>query len=55
MTNIEYAVKCAVDPLQLQPSETVNTDAAWYYPKPFTAAREIKGYLAFWRGVEVEE
>lgn len=31
-----------------------NTDAAWYYPTPKEAAKEIKDYVAFWRGVEVE-
>jgi uncharacterized protein (DUF427 family) len=30
-----------------------NPDAAWYYPDPKPAARKIKGYVAFWRGVEV--
>lgn len=30
-----------------------NTDAAWYYPDPKSAAAEIKDYFAFWRGVEV--
>ena len=34
-------------------SET-NRDAAWYYPEPKEAARNIKGYVAFWRGVKVE-
>ena len=32
-----------------------NPDAAWYYPEPKDAAREIKGMVAFWRGVEVSE
>ena len=32
-----------------------NQDAAWYYPDPRTVARKIKGYVAFWRGVEVEK
>jgi uncharacterized protein (DUF427 family) len=32
----------------------VNKDAAWYYPEPKEAAREIKGRVAFWRGVRVE-
>ncbi len=32
-----------------------NPDAAWYYPAPKPAARKIKGYVAFWRGVEVEK
>ena len=30
-----------------------NPDAAWYYPEPEDAAREIAGRVAFWRGVEV--
>ncbi|MGY1726820.1 DUF427 domain-containing protein [Geodermatophilus sp. SYSU D01062] len=30
-----------------------NPDAAWYYPEPRDAAREITGRVAFWRGVEV--
>jgi len=32
----------------------VNVDAAWYYPKPKAAAKHIKGYVAFWRGVQIE-
>jgi uncharacterized protein (DUF427 family) len=32
----------------------VNKDAAWYYPEPKDAAKQIKGYVAFWRGVKVE-
>ena len=31
----------------------VNKDAAWYYPDPKEAAKNIKGYIAFWKGVEV--
>ena len=30
-----------------------NRDAAWYYPEPKEAAKEIKGRVAFWKGVEV--
>ncbi|MDX2253913.1 MAG: DUF427 domain-containing protein [Pseudanabaenaceae cyanobacterium bins.39] len=30
-----------------------NKDAAWYYPEPKDAAKNIKGYVAFWRGVKV--
>lgn len=30
-----------------------NKDAAWYYPNPKDAAKNIKGYVAFWRGVTV--
>ncbi|WP_322487707.1 DUF427 domain-containing protein [Chloroflexus sp.] len=32
----------------------VNRDAAWYYPVPKEAAKQIAGYIAFWRGVKVE-
>ncbi len=31
----------------------VNKDAAWYYPTPKPAAKQIAGYVAFWRGVQV--
>lgn len=31
----------------------VNRDAAWYYPEPKAAAQEIRGHVAFWRGVDV--
>jgi uncharacterized protein (DUF427 family) len=33
----------------------VNKDAAWYYPSPKEAARNITGYIAFWHGVTVEK
>lgn len=33
----------------------VNKDAAWYYPTPKDAARQITGYVAFWKGVQVEK
>jgi uncharacterized protein (DUF427 family) len=31
-----------------------NENAAWYYPEPKPAASEIKGRIAFWKGVRVE-
>jgi uncharacterized protein (DUF427 family) len=31
-----------------------NQDAAWYYSDPKDAARNIQGYIAFWKGVRVE-
>lgn len=31
-----------------------NPDAAWYYPEPKDAAKEITGRVAFWKGVTVE-
>jgi uncharacterized protein (DUF427 family) len=30
-------------------------NAAWTYPQPKEAAKEIKDYLAFWRDVQVTE
>jgi uncharacterized protein (DUF427 family) len=33
----------------------INKDAAWYYPNPKPAARSIAGYIAFWKGVRIEE
>ncbi|HLO84834.1 MAG TPA: DUF427 domain-containing protein [Nostocaceae cyanobacterium] len=32
----------------------VNKDAAWYYPSTKEKAKNIEGYVAFWRGVKVE-
>ena len=31
-----------------------NQDAAWFYADPKDAAKNIKGYIAFWKGVRVE-
>lgn len=31
-----------------------NQNAAWYYPEPKDAARQITGYIAFWKGVQVQ-
>jgi uncharacterized protein (DUF427 family) len=33
---------------------SLNRDAAWYYPSPMPAAEEITNYIAFWHGIEVE-
>jgi uncharacterized protein (DUF427 family) len=30
-----------------------NKDAAWYYPAPKDAARNVAGHVAFWKGVQV--
>jgi uncharacterized protein (DUF427 family) len=30
-----------------------NRSAAWYYPQPSSAAKEIKDHVAFWNGVTV--
>jgi len=31
----------------------LNPDAVWYYPEPSEAAAQIKGRMAFWKGVQV--
>jgi len=32
-----------------------NAGAAWFYPEPKPAAKQIKEYVAFWKGVKVEK
>lgn len=32
-----------------------NGDAAWYYPAPKDAAKEIKDHVAFWKGITISE
>jgi len=32
-----------------------NKDAAWYYPEVSDLARQIKGRVAFWKGVDIVE
>ena len=34
---------------------SINKEAAWYYPEVSELAEPIKGYVAFWHGVEVTE
>lgn len=35
--------------------ENINENAAWYYREPKDAAKVIKGRIAFWKGVKIEE
>jgi uncharacterized protein (DUF427 family) len=37
----------------LEANGQTNKDAAWYYPQTKDAAKDIEGYIAFWKGVEV--
>ncbi len=30
-----------------------NEDAAWFYPETKELAKQIKGYVAFWKGVKI--
>jgi uncharacterized protein (DUF427 family) len=39
----------------IQVKGAVNKDAAWYYPETKHAAKQIEGYVAFWKGVKVEK
>ncbi|KRE60196.1 DUF427 domain-containing protein [Nostocoides sp. Soil756] len=39
--------------LSLEVDGQTNPDAAWFYPEPKDAAREITDRVAFWKGVEV--
>jgi uncharacterized protein (DUF427 family) len=39
----------------LQVDGLENKDAAWYYPETSDLAKQIKGYVAFWKGVEIVE
>ncbi|SNC64459.1 Nucleotidyltransferase [Hymenobacter gelipurpurascens] len=32
----------------------LNKDAAWYYPEPKDAAKQIEGRVAFWKGVKIQ-
>jgi uncharacterized protein (DUF427 family) len=32
-----------------------NPDAAWYYPEAKEKAKNIEGYVAFWKGVKVSK
>jgi uncharacterized protein (DUF427 family) len=38
----------------LEVNGQTNADAAWYYPEPKDAAKQIKGRIAFWKGVKIE-
>ncbi len=38
----------------LEVNGKANPNAAWYYPEPKQAAKEIKDRIAFWKGVRVE-
>ena len=39
----------------LQIEGQTNQDAAWYYAEPKAEAENIKGRIAFWKGVDIVE
>jgi uncharacterized protein (DUF427 family) len=45
--------KGRADYYHIRVGDSTNPDAAWYYPEPKEAAKSIKNYVAFWRGVKV--
>jgi uncharacterized protein (DUF427 family) len=53
-THTECSWKGTASYYTLEVNGKQNPDAAWYYPDPKQAARNIAGYIAFWRGVKVE-
>ena len=36
-------------------NDSMNAGAAWYYSEPKPEAANIKGYVAFWKGVQVTD
>jgi uncharacterized protein (DUF427 family) len=38
--------------LTIRIGDQVEKDAAWYYPDPMEAAKEIKDYVSFYKGIE---
>lgn len=53
-THTECAWKGQASYYDIDVNGKVNKDAAWYYPAPLPAARNIAGLVAFWKGVQVE-
>jgi uncharacterized protein (DUF427 family) len=53
----EYTTHCPwkgdANYYSLQVDGAENTNAAWYYAEPKDAAKQIKGHVAFWKGVEI--
>lgn len=39
----------------IQVDGETNENAAWYYPEPKEAAKEIKDHYAFWKGIQILE
>ncbi len=52
-THTECGWKGTASYYTLDVSGKQNPDAAWYYPTPKDAAKNITGYVAFWKGVSV--
>ena len=55
LINFYSLTGCYIKIYHIDVNGKVNEDAAWYYPEPKDAAKNIKGYIAFWKGVLVSE
>ena len=55
----EYTTVCGwkgtASYFSLEVKGQTNSNAAWYYPQPKSAASEIAGKVAFWKGVVVSD
>lgn len=53
----EYKTTCPWKGLasyySLEVDGETNANAAWYYPEPKDAAKQITNHVAFWKGVQV--
>jgi len=58
-TKTDYSTTCpwkgTANYYSLEVDGETNENAAWYYPNPKEAAKQIKDHVAFWKGVKVEE
>ena len=54
-THTTCAWKGTASYYSLEVNGKTNPDAAWYYPRPSEAAKEILGRVAFWKGVVVTD
>jgi uncharacterized protein (DUF427 family) len=54
VTHTECSWKGTASYYDVEVAGKVNKDAAWYYPTPLPAAKNITGYIAFWKGVQIE-
>ena len=45
--------KGTVNYYNLEVAGEKNPNAAWYYPNPENAAKEITRYIAFWKGIQI--
>ena len=52
-THTECGWKGTASYYSIEVGKERNPDAAWYYPDPKQAAKQIAGYIAFWKGVKV--